>query len=403
MLNFYLNIPTKILFGKNEEQNIGKLIKPYATSVLIHYGSDRIEKNGLLQTVINSLVNENIPYLLLSGVVPNPRIDKVYEGIKLCKENNIDHIIAIGGGSVIDSAKAIALGAVIESDVWDYYFIKRNKANKSLKVSTILTIPAAGSEGSNSTVITNLVEMRKIGYNSDQVRPFLSIINPTFFYTLKEHDFSSGVFDMMSHIFERYFTNTMNNDLTDSLCESTLKAIIKHAKIVYDMLYSKKTIVDENILYDSMSQLALSSTIAHNGILGIGREQDWACHQIEHDLSAMFDITHGLGLAIITPAWMKYVYATNKDIFLKFAINVMEVKLNNKNPDLTIMQAIVRLKKFCKYIGLFTKLSQIKIDYNILSTLANNACKDFNLGTRTIGGLKKLNANDVLEILKFAY
>jgi alcohol dehydrogenase YqhD (iron-dependent ADH family) len=402
MNNFILYTPTKIAFGKGEEKNIGLLLKGIATNVLVHYGSSRIEKNGLLESVLNSLRENNIKYMFLSGVVPNPRIEKVYEGIKICKDNNIDHIIAIGGGSVLDSAKAISIGSKIDDDVWEHFYLKREKVDSFIPVSTILTIPAAGSENSNSSVISNVSQGRKIGYNSDKIRPFLSIINPEFFYTLKEIDFSSGIFDMMSHIFERYFTNTKNNDVTNGMCEAILVNIMKHAKIFYEMQYTKEVPMDEERLYDSSAQIALSSTLAHNGLLGIGRETDWASHQIEHELSAKFDIIHGLGLSIITPAWMKYVYKNNYDIFMSFSLNVMKIDPNNKTKDQIILEAIDKLESFSKSLALSTRLSEVNIFEDSFVELSIKATSDFGGGVRLLGGLKKLNKDDVLNILNLA-
>jgi alcohol dehydrogenase YqhD (iron-dependent ADH family) len=390
MNNFTLYTPTKIYFGKNEETKIGSILKGLYKNVLIHYGSNRIVNSGLLATITNSLDQSGINYTTLGGVVPNPRLTKVYEGIKICKENKIDHIIAIGGGSVLDSAKAIALGAKIKGDVWKYYYIDRRPCKKALSVSAILTIPAAGSENSNSSVITNEETKQKIGYQHDLIRCSFSIINPEFFETIPHHDFSAGVFDMMSHIFERYFSNTPNNDVIDGMSESILRSIMRNALIVESDIHN----------YAGWSELALASTFAHNGMLGVGRVTDWASHQIEHELSAMFDITHGVGLAIITPAWMKYVYSVNKDIFYSFSTKIMEVNPLNKTIDEVILEGIKKLESFITSIHLPLKLKDVGITKDSLKELSLRATNEYYHKTpRTLGGLKLLNSDDIYKIL----
>jgi alcohol dehydrogenase YqhD (iron-dependent ADH family) len=393
MNNFTLYTPTKIVFGKGTQKQIGFLLVGVTKKVLIHYGSQRIVTNGLLGEVCASLEEAHIEYLTLGGVVPNPRLDLVYQGIKIAKEEGIDHIIAIGGGSVLDSAKAIALGAKIKEDVWSYYYVERNNVVEALSLSAILTIPAAGSENSSSSVITNFETKQKIGYQNDKIRPFLSIINPEFFFTLPKHDFRCGVFDMMSHIFERYFSNTLNNDVIDGMSESILRSIMKNALIV-NQDYTN---------YAAWSELALAGTFAHNGMLGVGRVTDWASHQIEHELSAMFDITHGLGLSIITPAWMKYVFSENIPIFESFALKIMGVKPHkNMTHEEIILKGIARLETFIKKIGLQTRLSEVGIFEDSFRKLANNATMEFGQRKRTLGGLKTLQEEDIYQILLLA-
>jgi len=392
MDNFVYYTPTKIVFGKGEEKNIGLLIKDKASNVLIHYGSNRIVDNGLLAIVLSSLKENNINYQLLGGVVPNPRLNLVYEGIKIVKENNIDHILAIGGGSVLDSAKAIALGSAIEEDVWDYYYIKRNKPTSCLPISTIITIPAAGSESSNSSVILNDLNGRKIGFASDLIRPYLSIINPEFFYSLKKKDSSAGICDIMIHIFERYFSHTLNNDVVDEMSEGVLRAIIKNALIINK---------DQNN-YAAWSEIGLASTLAHNGLLGLGRSQDWASHQLEHELSAKYDISHGYGLAIIVPAWMKYVYKYNINIFYSFVTRVMKVRNIDNNKENTILRGINKLEVFFKTLGLPIRLSEVGIYEADFSELAHKATLEYYGGKRTLGGIKKLDASDLINILILA-
>ncbi|MGL6186300.1 MAG: iron-containing alcohol dehydrogenase, partial [Clostridium chrysemydis] len=276
MLNFDYQNRTRIIFGKNEHRNIGKLIKPYANKVLFHFGGQSIKKSGVYEDVINSLLENQIDFVELGGVKPNPRLSLVNEGIELCRKEKVDFILAVGGGSVIDSAKAIAIGVPYNGDVWDFYF-KDIEIKEAIPVATILTIPAAGSESSTGTVITNEEKQLKLSCGCELLRPLLSIINPELYFTLPKNQIANGISDMMSHIMERYFTNTPNTDLIDGLCESTLKTIMRNGSII----------INDNKNYDAWAEIALSGNIAHNGLLGLGREQDWASHKIEHELSAI--------------------------------------------------------------------------------------------------------------------
>ena len=305
MLNFDFYAPARILFGKGEESRIGELLKPRAKKVLLHYGGGSVKRSGLLARVTDSLTKSGISFVELSGVLPNPRLSLVHEGIALCRKEQVDLILAVGGGSVIDSAKAIAVGVYYDGDVWDLYetFLQVERA---LPVATILTIPAAGSESSEHTVITNEEKGSKRGYGNPLLRPVLSIMNPELFFTLPKAQLGYGVADMMSHVFERYFTNTTHTDLTDGLCEVTLKTLMKNAPIALGDMHN----------YEAWCELGFGGTVAHNGLVGMGREQDWACHDMEHMLSAVYDIPHGAGLAVLTPAWMQYVYKDNINMFV---------------------------------------------------------------------------------------
>ncbi|MDL2280666.1 iron-containing alcohol dehydrogenase [Selenomonadales bacterium OttesenSCG-928-I06] len=391
MLNFDFHMPTRIVFGKDTEKEIGNLLKPYAKKILLHYGGTNIKKSGLYERVITSLKSNKIDFIELGGVVPNPRLSLIYEGINLCQKEKVDLILAVGGGSVIDSAKAIAMGLYYEGDVWEI-FETRKDITKVLPIATILTIPASGSESSFSTVITNEKKEMKLSYSNDLLRPVLSVINPELFYTLPKRQIANGVADMISHIFERYFTNTKNNDLTDGLCEATLKTIMKNGPIVYN----------DPSNYDAWCQIGFSGTIAHNGSLGLGREEDWAAHKIEHELSAIYDVDHGAGLAVLVPNWMKYVYKTNPDMFVQFAVNVMDVKMNYSNSDAIISEGIERLKNFYSKLELPSTLNELKINEENFETMAKKATK-FAYGKEVpLGGLKKLYWQDVLEIYKLA-
>lgn len=391
MLNFDFHNPTRMIFGKDTQHEIGLLLKPHAKKVLFHYGGNSIKNSGLYDTVIHSLRESNLDFVELGGVVPNPRLSLVYEGIELCKKEGVDLILAVGGGSVIDSAKAIAIGVCNEEDIWDIYE-KRKDVSRALPVATILTIPAAGSESSNSSVITNEEKQRKVGYTNQCIRPVLSIVNPEFFFTLPKSQIGNGVSDMMSHIFERYFTNTLQTDLTDGLCEATLKTIMKNALLV----------IENPKNYDAWCQVGFGGTVAHNDLLGMGRSQDWACHAMEHELSAIYDVAHGAGLAVVTPAWMQYVYKENINMFVQFAVNVMGIEGSYREPDQLITEAIIKLRQFYKKLGLPTTLSELGIDDSQLELMAKKATKAAYGNEQPIGGLKKLYWQDVLEIYKLA-
>lgn len=391
MLNFDLHIPTRIVFGKDTHKEIGTLIKPYARKILLHYGGSSIKKSGLYDSVVASLQENNLEFIELGGVIPNPRLSLVHEGVALCRKEGVNLILAVGGGSVIDSAKAIAMGVFYDGDVWDVY--EQGKTiTAALPVATILTFPAAGSESSNGTVVTNEEKQMKLGYGSIHLRPLLSIMNPELFFTLPENQIANGVADMMSHIFERYFTNTLQTDLTDGLCESTLKTIMKNALLVSS----------DPRNYDAWCQVGFGGTIAHNDLLGLGREQDWACHGMEHELSAIYDVAHGAGLAVLTPAWMQYVYKTNIHMFVQFAVKIMGVEGSYRDPDAIVLEGIARLREFFKKMGLPGTLSELGIDESKLELMAKKATGEAYGREQPLGGLKKLYWQDVLGIYKLA-
>ncbi|MDR2447807.1 MAG: iron-containing alcohol dehydrogenase [Treponema sp.] len=387
MLNFDFYAPARILFGKDEEKRIGDLLKPHSKKALLHYGGGSIKKSGLYGTVTASLKKSGIDFVELSGVKPNPRLSLVRTGIELCKKEKVDLILAVGGGSVIDSAKAIAMGVYYNGDIWEVYETHKT-IEKALPVATILTIPAAGSESSGDTVITNEEKRLKIGYGSARLRPLLSVMNPELFFTLPKEQLAYGVADMMSHVFERYFTNTTHTDLTDGLCEATLKTLMKNA------LLAHKNTRD----YDAWSELGFAGTVAHNGLVGMGRAQDWACHGMEHELSAIYDVAHGAGLAILTPGWMRYVYKDNVNMFVQFAVNVMGVEGSYRDPDAVIQEGIARLRDFFGKMGLPGTLSGLGIGEDRLEEMAKKSTGEAFGREQPIGGLKKLYWRDVLEI-----
>lgn len=392
MLNFDYQNRTRIIFGKSTQKKIGSLIKPHADKVLFLYGGDHIKKVGLYDEIVQSLKNAEVEFEELSGVVPNPRIALVHKGIALCRKHGINFILAVGGGSVIDTGKAIALGVPYDGDVWDFYLTKK-APEKVLDVAAILTLPGTGTESSDSSVITNEKVKLKLGFSSDKTRPLFSIVNPELFFTLPKHQFANGVCDMMSHIMERYFTTTLQTDVTDGLCESTLKSIMRNAKILNTDLHH----------YDAWAEIAFAGSLAHNGFLGLGRSQDWACHKMEHELSALYDIAHGAGLSALTPSWMRYIYQSNVPMFVQFAINVMGVEGSYREPEAAAWEGIDRLEQFFASIGLPTKLSDLGIkekDFEKIAkrvTLLQEDGKEF-----PVGGLQRLFWKDVMTIFNMA-
>lgn len=388
MLNFVYDNRTRLVFGKGTRFNIGSEVKRHAGKVLLHYGGGSIKRSGLYDTVTASLHESGIDFEELGGVKPNPSLSLVRQGIELCRKKDIRFILAVGGGSVIDSAKAIALGVPCDGDVWDLFLGKKSSPSAPLPVATVLTIPAAGSESSPNSVITNEETKRKLGYGHPSLRPVFSIIDPELFFTLPRNQMANGICDMMSHIFERYFTNTLHTDLSDGLCEATLRTIMKNALILNGDLNN----------YNAWAEIAFSGTIAHNNLLGIGREQDWACHAMEHELSALYDVPHGAGLAVITPAWMKYVHASNPGMFVQFAVNVIGVNGSFRDQESIIREGIDRLQVFFRTLGQPSTMQELGISPADFPAMAKNAISVRGL----IGGLLKLREEDVEAIYKLA-
>lgn len=389
MLNFSYHSPTKILFGKDTELEVGKEVINYGKKILLHYGGGSIKKIGLYDRVIDSLKKEGIEYIELGGVQPNPRLSLVRKGIEICKEEGIDLILAVGGGSVVDSAKAIGIGAKYDGDVWEL-FEKKAEPNDTIPVGVILTLPATGSETSNSTVITNEETKVKVSVRSQLVRPAFAILNPETTYSLPKEQTVAGISDIMAHIFERYFTHTKDVDLTDRLCEGTLRTLIKYAPMV----------LEEPNNYAARAEIMWAGTVAHNGILGVGREDDWASHKIGHEISAMYDTTHGVTLSIVFPAWMKYVYKHNIERFAQFAVRVFDVEADFNNIEAVALEGIRRLEEFFKSIGLPTTFKEAGIPTDKIEEMAKRCIA--NSGSDSVGFFVKLYEKDIVEIYKLA-
>ncbi len=387
MLNFNFYSPTFFVFGKDRENEAGKLVKNHGgTRVLIHYGGGSIVKSGLLDRVKASLEKEAIYFVELGGAVPNPRSGLVYKGIELCKKDNIDFILAIGGGSAIDSAKAIAIGAVYEGDFWDFFTGKR--IEKALPVGTILTLTAAGSEGSSSAVITHEDGMLKRGLGSNLIRPVFSILNPELTYTLPPYQTAAGAADMMAHIMERYFTNTKGVELTDRLCEAVMLTIIKEIPIA----------LKDPTNYEARANLMWAGMVAHNDSCGVGREQDWASHKIEHELSALYDVAHGAGLAVIFPAWMKYVMQHDILRFAQFAVRIWGCEMDFENPENTAKEGIKRYEQFMQSIGMPIRLGELGAKVEDIPLLVEK----LGLKDKTLGFFVKLTEEDIYKIYELA-
>ncbi|GAB1417071.1 iron-containing alcohol dehydrogenase [Paludibacter sp.] len=388
MDNFSFYSPTYFLFGKSTENKTGTMVKRYGVSkVLIHYGGGSVVKSGLLERVKNSLNDSGISHVELGGVVPNPRSGLVYEGIKICKAEKIDFVLAVGGGSVIDSAKAIALGALYEGDFWDF-FTRKQRIDKALPVATILTLTAAGSEGSNGTVITHEDGMLKRSCGSNLLRPVFSILNPELTCTLPAYQTSAGAADMMAHVMERYFTNTKDVEITDRLCEAIMLTIINETPKALKNPFD----------YEARANLMWAGMLAHNDICGVGREQDWSSHQIEHELSGLYDVTHGAGLAVIFPAWMKYVMKHDIQRFAQFAVRVWGCEMDFQNPERTAYQGIERYEHFMKSIGMPIRFDEIGAKAEDIPLLVEK----LGLGEAKLGSFVKLTEEDVRKIYELA-
>ena len=387
MNNFSFYSPTYFEFGRNTEEKAGKLISRFGgKKVLIHYGSGSVVRSGLLGRVIASLDAEGIHHIELGGAVPNPRSGLVYEGIELCRKEKVDFILAVGGGSAIDSAKAIAIGVPYEGDFWDFY--TGRKIEEALPVATILTLSAAGSEASASSVITHENGMVKRGTLSDKIRPVFSILNPELTTTLPPFQTAAGATDMFAHVLERYFTNTRDVEITDRLCEAVMLTIINEAP---------KAITNPAD-YEARANIMWAGMVAHNDICGVGCVQDWGSHQLEHELSALYDVAHGAGLAVMFPAWMKFTMKHDVMRFAQFAVRVFGCQMDFQQPERTAREGIERFESFLKAIGMPVRFKELGAKREDIPTLIQMLKMD----KRGVGNFVKLSAEDVEAIYNLA-
>ncbi|MDR3496916.1 MAG: iron-containing alcohol dehydrogenase [Ancalomicrobiaceae bacterium] len=388
MENFEHCIPTKIIFGRGTENQVGAEVAKHAKKVLLHFGGGSVRASGLLDRVTASLKAAGIAYVELGGVKPNPRLSLVHEGVKLCKQHGVELVLAVGGGSVIDSAKAIAMGARIDHDVWDFY-LGNGAPTAALPVATILTIPAAGSESSTGTVITKEEGDLKRAVNSDLIYPVFSILNPELAFTLPRFQVACGAMDIMAHLMERYFTNVTRVGFTDRLLEATMKTIIAEAPKV----------IANSRDYDAWAEVMWAGCIAHNNLLNTGRIGDWASHAIEHEISGIYDVAHGAGLAVVFPAWMRYTLKHDVQRFVQWAVRVWDVELDVFDPEATARKGIERMEAFYKSLGLAVTLSGLGVASDRIDEMAEK-CTEGN--TQPVGNFVKLGQKDVAAILKLA-
>ena len=389
MNNFVFYSPTEFVFGKATEMQVGALARKHgARKVMIVYGGGSVVRSGLLDRVKQSLREAGIEYCLMGGVQPNPVDTKVYEGIEFCRREQADMLLPVGGGSVIDTAKAIAAGVLYEGDFWDFY-IGKAKVTKALKVAVVLTIPAAGSEGSGNTVITKLDGLQKLSLRVPEVlRPVFSIMNPELTYTLPPFQTACGVADMMAHIMERYFTNTQEVEVGDRLCEGTLMAIINEAP--------KAMRNPED--YGARANLMWAGMIAHNGTCGVGCEEDWASHFLEHEISAIYGVTHGAGLSVIFPAWMTWMVEHNVGKIAQYAVRVWGVP-ESEDKKAVALEGIGKLKAFFSSLGLPVTFKELGVENPDIDRLADSLHR--NKG-ELVGNYVKLTKQDSKEIYRLA-
>jgi len=388
MDNFNFYSPTEFVFGRGRENEVGQMVKKYGgTKALVHFGGGSAVKSGLIDRVTASLEAEQIPYLLLGGVKPNPRDTLIYKGIELCRKEGIDFIVSVGGGSVIDSSKAIAAGVLYNGDFWDFYSGKAS-IEKALPVGTVLTIAAAGSEGSGDSVVTQESTGLKRGTGSSALRPRFSVMNPELTCTLPPFQTACGCADIMAHVFERYFTNTTEVEITDRLCEAVLCTIVKEAP---------RVIADPSN-YEARANIMWAGTVAHTNVCGVGRSQDWNSHNLEHELSGLYDVAHGAGLAVVMPAWMEFVMPHNPMRFAQMANRVFGCAMNFECPEATALEGIRCFRRFLKELGLPINFAQLGAKEEDIPILVDK----LGLGDGRTGGFVPLSGEDVAMIYHIA-
>ncbi|MBR1392318.1 MAG: iron-containing alcohol dehydrogenase [Ruminococcus sp.] len=387
MDNFNFYSPTEFVFGRDRENEAGEYVKKYGGSkALVLYGGGSAVRSGLLDRVKASLAKSGIGTAELGGVQPNPRDTLVYKGIELCRAEGVDFILAVGGGSVIDTAKAIAAGVCYDGDFWDFYCGKR--VERALPLGVVLTIAAAGSEGSGDSVITKEEGMLKRGTGADVLRSRFSILDPALTQTLPAYQTACGATDIMAHVFERYFTNTREVEITDRLCEAVLITMVKE---------TPRVIADPNN-YEARANIMWAGMVAHNGIVGVGRSQDWNSHGIEHELSALYDCAHGAGLAVIMPSWMEYVYKHDVMRFCRMATRVFGCQMNYEDPEATALEGISRFRSFLHSIGMPINFAELGAREEDIPKLVEK----FGIGDGKTGGFVSLSAEDITAIYRIA-
>lgn len=391
MKNFTYQLPTRFVFGRGTENEVGREVRALGgTRVLIHYGGGSAVRSGLIDRVKKALDEQGISHVELGGVQPNPRDTLVYQGIELARREGVDFVLAVGGGSAIDSSKAIAHGLQYEGDFWDF-FCGKASPQKTTPFGVVLTMSAAGSESSNSCVITQESTKTKRGLRSELNRPKFAIMNPELAMTLPPYQIACGATDILAHIMERYFTCETEVDLTDRLCEGAMQAVIRATRMA----------VEHPDNYDAQAQLMWGSTIAHNETLGVGRVSDFGSHQIEHELSALYDVPHGAGLAVVFPAWMRYQMHKNVMRFAQFAVRVYHCEMDFEHPERTALAGIEAHESFLRAIGMPVTLRELGAKSEDIPALAAKT-KKTNPADGTTGGAYPMKTADIEEILRIA-
>ena len=392
MRDFVYHAPTEVVFGKQSEEKVSGLVKKYGGhKVLVHYGGKSAQKSGLLDKICGLLRDGGVDFVCLGGVVPNPRLSLVHQGIDLCRQEGVDFILAIGGGSVIDSAKAIACGVPYDGEVWDFYLGKASP-KCYLPVACVLTIPAAGSEMSESSVITNEDGDVKLGYSNQLSRPKFAIMNPVRTFTLPPYQTAAGVTDMIMHTMERYFSHDDDMDLTDAIAEALMRDLMDN---VFKVLADPED-------YRARAQIMWGGSLAHNDLTGCGLTGDWATHEIEHELSGMFDVTHGAGLAAIWPSWARYVYKENVSRFVRFAVNVLGVPQDFTDPEGTAIKGIEAMERFYHAIGMPINIHELigkEVSDAEIKEMARKCTRGHKI---TQGSFKVLGSEDIEAIYRMA-
>ena len=392
MRDFVYHAPTEVVFGKQSEEKVADLVKKYGGhKVLVHYGGKSAKKSGLLDKICRLLRDGGVDFVCLGGVVPNPRLSLVHEGIDLCRKEGVDFILAVGGGSVIDSSKAIACGVPYDGEVWDFYLGKASP-ECYLPVACVLTIPAAGSEMSESSVITNEDGYVKLGYSNQLSRPKFAIMNPVRTFTLPPYQTAAGVTDMIMHTMERYFSHDDDMDLTDALAEALMRDLMDN---VFKVLADPED-------YRARAQIMWGGSLAHNDLTGCGLTGDWATHEIEHELSGMFDVTHGAGLAAIWPSWARYVYKENVSRFVRFAVNVLGVPQDFTDPEGTAIRGIEAMERFYHAIGMPINIHELigkEVSEDEIREMARKCTRGHKI---TQGSFKVLGSEDIEAIYRMA-
>lgn len=388
MTNFEFYCPTRVFFGRDQHKRVGEIIKGYGfKKVLLHYGGGSIKKTGLYDEVVKALNEAGIEFVELGGVQPNPVLGLAKKGIEICRKENVDLILAVGGGSAIDSAKVIALGAGNDCDPWLFY-TKKREPKSALPVGTILTLSATGSETSSSAVITNEELKLKRGLNSDFNRPLFSIMNPELTFTVSPYQTACGIVDIMMHTLERYLTQKGEAEVTDRIAESVLKSTI----------HAGRAALKNPTDYEARATLMWAGSLSHNNLTGLGRDYFMVSHQIEHEISGMFpEVAHGAGLAVVFPAWAKYAYKYNIPRFCQYAVRVWNCEMDYENPESTAIAGIEATSRFFKEIGMPSTLGELNITEDSIEEMA---VKCTNYGERTLPGYIEYGKKEIMDILR---